>query len=90
MAQEKKLKIPKKSENTIPQGLVPSKSILESRVFKLTVYSIVGAVSVILISQQVGNFSETESIREIGLIFGIITGILPLTLHTIKRSPTKR
>ena len=89
MAQEKKLKIPKKSENQIPRGLVPSKSILESRVFKLTVYSIVGAVSVILISQQVGNFSETESIREIGLIFGIITGILPLTLHQLKEVQRK-
>lgn len=89
MAQEKKLKISKKSENKIPRGLVPSKSILEHRVFKLTVYSIVGAVSVILISQQIGNFSESESIREVGLIFGVITGILPLTLHQLKEVQRK-
>ncbi len=81
MAQEKKSKKPK---STIPKGLEPSKSIVENKVLRLVAFSVIGAVSVILITQQIGLMSESESISEIGLIFGVITGIVPITLYQLK------
>jgi flagellar protein FlaJ len=84
MAQEKKSKQPKKIEREYPRGLEPSKSILSNKILRIAVFSIIGAISVILITRQIGSFSESESISEIGLIFGIITGIVPVTLYQLK------
>jgi flagellar protein FlaJ len=84
MAQEKKSRKSKKIEREFPKGLEPSKSILENKILRISVFSIIGAVSVIFITQQIGSFSESESISEIGLIFGIITGIVPITLYQLK------
>ena len=84
MAQEKKSKKPRKIEREFPKGLEPRKSILENKILRISVFSIIGAISVILITQQIGSFSESESISEIGLIFGIITGIVPVTLYQLK------
>ncbi len=81
MAQEKKSKRQKKP--TFPE-LKGSKSIFQNKVLKVLVFSLIGAVSVIFVTQQIGAFSESESIAEIGLIFGIITGIVPLTLFQLK------
>jgi flagellar protein FlaJ len=84
MAQEKKSKKPKKIESEFPRGLEPRKSILENKILRITAFSIIGAIGVILITQQIGSFSESESISEVGLIFGIITGIVPVTLYQLK------
>jgi len=89
MAQEKKSKKPKKSESVIPKGLEPSKSILENKVLRLVAFSVIGAVSVILITQQIGSMSGSESISEVGLIFGAITGIVPITLYQLKEVQRK-
>jgi flagellar protein FlaJ len=83
MAQEKKPRKPK-SERPIPKGLVPSKSILENKVLRIAAFSIIGAVGVIFATQQIGAITESASISEIGLIFGIITGIVPVTLYQLK------
>jgi flagellar protein FlaJ len=84
MAQEKKSKKPRKIEREFPKGLEPRKSILANKILRISVFSIIGAISVILITQQIGSFSESASISEIGLIFGIITGIVPVTLYQLK------
>ena len=84
MAQEKKSKRPKKLDGSIPKGLRPSKSILQNKVLKIASFSIIGAIGVIVMSQAIGDFSGSESIAEIGLIFGIITGIVPVTLFQLK------
>jgi flagellar protein FlaJ len=84
MAQEKKSKKPKKIESEYPKGLEPKKSILENKILRISAFSIIGAIAVILITQQIGAFSGSESITEIGLIFGIITGIVPVTLYQLK------
>ena len=86
MAQEKK---PKKSESVIPKGLEPSKSIVENKILRLVAFSVIGAVSVILITQQIGSMSGSESISEVGLIFGAITGIVPITLYQLKEVQRK-
>lgn len=84
MAQVKKSKKQRELDDRIPKGLVPSKSIIENKVLKIVLYSIIGAISVIFVTQQIGNFSGSESITEVGLIFGIITGIVPVTLYQLK------
>jgi flagellar protein FlaJ len=83
MAQEKKPRKPR-PESSIPKGLVPSKSILENKILRIAAFSIIGAIVVIFATQQIGEISESESISEIGLIFGIITGIVPVTLYQLK------
>jgi flagellar protein FlaJ len=89
MAQEKKSKRPKKSRNEIPKGLVPSKSILQNKVLRVVLFSAIGGLSVIFMSQQIGAFTGSESIPEIGLIFGAITGIVPVTLLQLKEVQRK-
>jgi len=84
MAQEKKSKRSKKSPSDIPRGLQPSKSLLENKLLRVAVFSAIGAVSVIFMTQTIGSISDSESISEIGLIFGIITGIVPMTLYQLK------
>ncbi len=84
MAQEKKSKRRKKSSSEIPKGLQPRKSILQNKVLRVVLFSAIGGVSVIFMSQQIGAFTGSESIAEIGLIFGAITGIVPVTLLQLK------
>jgi flagellar protein FlaJ len=89
MAQEKKSRKPKRREERVYKGLTPKKSIIENKVLKVLLYSIIGAVSVILVTQQIGAFSDSASISEVGLIFGIITGIVPMTLYQLKEVQRK-
>jgi len=89
MAQEKKSKKPRKIEREFPKGLEPTKSILENKILRIVAFSIIGAISVILITQQIGAFSGSASISEVGLIFGIITGIVPVTLYQLKEVQRK-
>ena len=84
MAQEKKSKRSKKSPSDIPKGLQPSKSFLKNKLLRVAAFSAIGAVSVIFMTQTIGSISDSESISEIGLIFGIITGIVPITLYQLK------
>ena len=62
MAQVKK---PKRDENKVPKGLEPKKSIFANPIVKVVIFSVVGALMVFLISDQVGskhNFSTEEGI----------------------------
>ncbi len=81
MAQEKKSK---KSKREIPKGLKPSKSILQNKILRIVMFSVIGMISVIFMSQTIGELSGSESVQEIGLIFGVITGIVPITLYQLK------
>ncbi|MDH3678153.1 MAG: hypothetical protein OEQ12_07630, partial [Nitrosopumilus sp.] len=67
MAQVRKSK---RNEKSSFRGLEPTKSILENKIIKLGLFSVIGAVSVIFTTQQIGAISESKSIAEIGLIFG--------------------
>jgi len=79
----------KKSDKPIPKGLEPKKPIWSNKIVKLVLYSVIGAIVVILASQQIGTMSDSESIREIGLIFGVITGIVPITLFQLREVQRK-
>ena len=91
MSEQTKKPKPKrsKSKETIPKGLQPSRPFTSKKIFRVIVFSIVGSLSVILVTQQIGAFSESGSISEIGLIFGVIMGIVPLTLYQLKEVQRK-
>ena len=73
-----------KSKKPILRGLVPKKPFLHSKIFRILMLSIVGSVSVILSAQLIGAITESETIGGMGLIFGAITGIIPLALYQLK------
>jgi len=74
----------RKREQPLPKGLVPKRSFTKSNLFKMIIFAIVGSVSIILITQQIGVMTESDSIAEIGLIFGGIAAIIPLTAYQLK------
>jgi len=62
----------------------PKKSIFENQILKSIIFSLIASVSVIVISFEIAEFSQSTSIRDIGLIFGIMVGIIPLTVHQLR------
>lgn len=62
----------------------PRKSILKNEILKTASFSIIASISVISMSFYFSGFSESTTIRDIGLIFGILVGIIPLTIHQLK------
>ena len=75
MAQEKKSKKLKKSKDHIPKGLKAKKSFTTNKIFRVVVFSVIGMIGVIFVTQTIGTMQDSKSISEIGLIFGAITGI---------------
>jgi len=65
--QSKKIK-KQKPKGTTPKGLEPRRPFTSKKIFRVIVFSIVGSLSVILITQQIGQSSESGSISEIGLM----------------------
>lgn len=84
MAQEKKSKKLKRPKDYVPKGLRPSKPITSNKILRVGLFSVVGAIIVIVMSQVIGDYSGSKSISEIGIIFGIITGIVPVTLFQLR------
>ena len=89
MSEQTKKPKKQKPKGSIPKGLVPKRSFTQKKIFRMLMFSIVGSVSVILITQQIGASSESGSIAEIGLIFGIIMAIVPLTVYQLKEVQRK-
>ncbi len=91
MSEQTKKPKPKrsKSKGTIPKGLQPKRPFTSKKIFRVVVFSIVASLSVILITQQIGASSDSGSIAEIGLIFGAITGIFPLTIYQLREVQRK-
>ena len=89
MAQEKKSKKKRRSPDYIPRGLRPSKPITANKFLRVALYSVVAATVVILSTQFIGEQSGSESISEIGLIFGVIAGIVPVTLLQLREVQRK-
>lgn len=64
--------------------LEPSESILNNHLLRTIVFSLIASISVLVMSFYFSEFSESNTIREVGLIFGIMVGIIPLTIHQLK------
>ena len=65
--------------------LEPSQSILKNDILKTLVFSIIASISVLSMSFYFAEYSESTTIKDVGLIFGILVGIVPLTIHQLKQ-----
>ncbi len=65
--------------------LEPSQSILKNDILKTVVFSIIASISVLSMSFYFAEYSESTTIKDVGLIFGILVGIVPLTIHQLKQ-----
>ncbi len=74
---ERKQKVKRKKE------LEPTQSILKNKILRTLSFSIIASVSVLSMSFYFSEFSESTTIRDVGLIFGILVGIVPLTIHQL-------
>jgi len=75
---ERKQKVKRKKE------LEPTQSILKNKILRTLSFSLIASVSVLSMSFYFSEFSESTTIRDVGLIFGILVGIIPLTVHQLK------
>ncbi|EPA05700.1 type II secretion system F family protein [Candidatus Nitrosarchaeum limnium] len=57
---------------------------MKKEITKTIMFSIIASVSVILISLEFSKLLESSMIRDVGIIFGIMVGIIPLTIHQLR------
>ena len=74
----------KKTLKKKTKGLEPTQSVLKNELLKTGSLSLVAAISVIVMSFYFSEYSDSTTIRDVGLIFGILVGIIPLTIHQLK------
>lgn len=75
-------RVQRKRKQTIE--LEPKQSILKNDLLKSGIFSVVASISVITMSFYFSEFSNSTTIRDVGLIFGILVGVIPLTIHQLK------
>ena len=68
---------------------IPKPSFIYSQKFRIGVPSIVVGMGIILASLYFVGFSENTSIRDVGVIFGILAMIVPVTMLQVKESQRK-
>jgi len=81
---ERKYKKTEKKYKKPISSLKPSESILNNNILKTISFSLIASISVLSISFFLSEYSESTTIRDVGLIFGIMVGIIPLTIHQLK------
>jgi len=69
--------------------IVPRQSLLNNEKIKVGVFSGIASITVILLSLYFAKFSETTAIQDFGIIFGILVGIVPVTLLQLKEVQRK-
>lgn len=70
-------------------GLVPRKAFYKNEKFKVSILSIPASISVLVLSFLLSEFSQTNSIRDMGIIFGILVGVIPFTVLQLKEVQRK-
>ena len=70
-------------------AILPKPSFIYSQKFRVAVPSVIVGIGIILASLYYVNFSENTSIRDVGVIFGILAMIVPLTMLQVKESQRK-
>ncbi len=68
---------------------MPKPSLMHSQKIKYGVLSVVASLVIIPLSFHFSNLYEDTYIRDIGIIFGILAGILPLTLLQLREVQRK-
>ena len=74
----------RKQKRNQKKELEPTQSILKNNILKTVSFSLIASVSVLSMSFYFSEFSESSTIRDVGLIFGILVAIIPLTIHQLK------
>jgi flagellar protein FlaJ len=77
-------RVSRKSKEIALNEIMPKKSILKSEIVKSIMFSIIASVSVIVISLKLSEFTGSTTIKDVGIIFGIMVGIIPLTIHQLR------
>jgi flagellar protein FlaJ len=77
-------KTDRKQKEISTNEIMPKKSILKNEILKSTMFSIIASISVIVISLQVSEMMGSTMIKDVGIIFGIMVGIIPLTIHQLR------
>ena len=67
----------------------PTESILNNNILKTITFSLIASISVLSMSFFFSEYSDSTTIRDVGLIFGIMVGIIPLTIHQLKEVQRK-
>jgi flagellar protein FlaJ len=78
-------KVERKQKRKHEKGLEPTQSILKNDILKTLTFSIIASISVLSMSFYLSDYSESTTIKDVGLIFGILVGIVPLTVHQLKQ-----
>ncbi len=65
--------------------LEPTQSILKNEIVKTVSFSIIASITVLSLSFYFSEYSDTTTIKDVGLIFGILVGIVPLSIHQLKQ-----
>jgi flagellar protein FlaJ len=80
-SKEKKSKMDKKLED----GSLPKPSIYYSDRFKLGIASLIAAIFIFAVSWVISDMSsESNSIRDVGTVFAILAGVVPLTMLQLR------
>lgn len=77
-------KTDRKQKEISTNEIMPKKSILKNEILKSIMFSIIASISVIVISLQVSEMMGSTMIKDVGIIFGIMVGIIPLTIHQLR------
>lgn len=78
-------------QNSRYQGkeLMTKKQFYKKEKFRIGILSIIGTITVLALSFYFSGFSETNTIRDIGIIFGILVGIIPFTVRQLREMQRK-
>lgn len=68
---------------------IPKPSFIYSQKFRIGVPSVIVGIGIILASLYFVGFSENTSIRDVGVIFGVLAMIVPVTMLQVKESQRK-
>jgi len=71
------------------RALEPKESILKNSILKTITFSLIASISVLSMSFFFSEYSDSTTIRDVGLIFGIMVGIIPLTIHQLREVQRK-
>jgi flagellar protein FlaJ len=64
--------------------IMPKTPILKKEITKTIILSVIASISVILISLKLSDLIDSTTIRDVGVIFGVMVGIIPLTIHQLR------
>ncbi len=68
---------------------IPKPSIIYTQKFRVGTPSVVVGMIIVVLSLYFQGFSDNTSIRDVGVIFGVLTAVVPLTMLQLKESQRK-